>query len=66
MDAKKTASIFEAMEEAAMSGLCRNGQLEIGMQVARSLYPDMSDAELLGIASAAYERILEDKHRLFQ
>lgn len=53
-----TDSIFEAMEQAAMSGLCRDGQLEIGMQVARSLYPDMSEAELLAIAEAVYKLTL--------
>jgi hypothetical protein len=55
---KKTATIFEAMEQAAMSGLCRDGQLEIGMQVARPLYPEMSEAELLALAEALYKRTL--------
>ncbi len=54
----KTARIFEAMEQAAMSGLCRDGQLEIGMQVARDLYPEMSETALLAIAEAVYKRIL--------
>lgn len=53
-----TATILEAMEQAAMSGLCRDGQLEIGMQVARNLYPEMSEAELLAIAEAVYKRTL--------
>lgn len=58
-----TASIFEAMEQAAISGLCRDGQLEIGMQVARGLYPDMSEAELLAIAEAVYKLTLQtDPH----
>ncbi|AKH19201.1 hypothetical protein [Sedimenticola thiotaurini] len=53
-----TATILEAMEQAAMSGLCRDGQLEIGMQVARTIHPDMSEAELLAIAEAVYKRTL--------
>jgi len=53
-----TTTILEAMEQAAMSGLCRDGQLEIGMQIARDLYPDMSEAELLAIAEAVYKRTL--------
>ena len=53
-----TATILEAMEQAAMSGLCRDGQLEIGMQIARGLYPDMSEAERLAIAEAVYKRTL--------
>lgn len=53
-----TATILDAMEQAAMSGLCRDGQLEIAMQVARRLYPEMSEAELLAIAEAVYKRTL--------
>ncbi len=53
-----TATILESMEQAAMSGLCRDGQLEIGMQIARNLYPDMSEVELLAIAEAVYKRTL--------
>lgn len=53
-----TATILDAMEQAAMSGLCRDGQLEIGMQIARSLYPNMSEAERLAIAEAVYKRTL--------
>jgi hypothetical protein len=30
--------------------------LEIGMQVARTLYPQMSEAELLALAEALYKR----------
>jgi hypothetical protein len=55
---KKTATILDAMEQAAISGLCRDGQLEIGMQVARTLYPQMSEAELLALAEALYKRTL--------
>ncbi|WP_428610442.1 hypothetical protein [Sedimenticola sp.] len=55
---KKSATILEAMEQAAMSGLCRDGQLEIGMQTARTLYPKISEAELLSIAESVYKRLV--------
>jgi hypothetical protein len=51
-----TAVILEAMEQAAMSGLCRDGQLEIAVQEARKVRPDLSDDELLELAKAAHER----------
>ena len=42
-----------------MSGLCREGQLEIAVQTARPLYPGMSEAELMAIAESLYKRTLE-------
>jgi len=51
-----TAVIVEAMEQAAMSGLCREGQLEIAVQEARKVRPDHSDDELLELAKAAHGR----------
>ncbi len=39
-------TILKAMEEAAISGLCREGQLEIGVQTARKLRPDLGDEAL--------------------
>ncbi len=33
-------AIVIAMDEAAISGLCRDGQLEIGVQAARKLRPN--------------------------
>lgn len=53
---EKSQSIFDAMEQAAMSGLCRDGQLEIGQQMARNLYPELSEAALLAIAEALYKQ----------
>ncbi len=47
-----TAAILEAMEQAAMSGLCREGQLEIAVQEARKVRPGLSDDELLELAKA--------------
>jgi len=44
------------MEQAAISGLCREGQLEIAAQTARELRPDLSSTELLALVSAIYER----------
>ena len=48
------AAILEAMEQAAMSGLCREGQLEIAVQEARKVRPDLSDDELFELAKAVY------------
>ena len=45
---------------ASMSGLCRDGQLEIGVQAARVLYPEMSEPELLAIAESLYKQSLGD------
>lgn len=50
-----TAVILEAMEQAAMSGLCREGQLEIAVQEARKVRPDFGDDELLELAKAVHD-----------
>ncbi len=42
------------MEQAAMSGLCREGQLEIAVQEARKVRPDLSDDELLELAKTVH------------
>jgi len=42
------------MEQAAISGLCREGQLEIAAQTARELRPDLSSTELLDLVSAIF------------
>jgi hypothetical protein len=42
------------MERAAISGLCREGQLELAVQEARKERPDLSDDELLELAKAEY------------
>ncbi len=49
-----TTAILEAMEQAAMSGLCREGQLEIAVQETRKVRPDLSDDELLELAKAVH------------
>ena len=49
-----TAALREAMERAAISGLCREGQLELAVQEARKERPDLSDDELLELAKAEY------------
>ncbi len=49
-----TALILEAMEQAAMSGLCREGQLEIAVQEARKVRPDLNDDELLESAKTVH------------
>lgn len=51
---------MDAMEQAAMSGLCRDGQLEIGQQTARSLYPELDEAALLAIAESIYKQLISE------
>ncbi len=46
------AAINEAMERAAMSGLCRGGQLEMAVQAARCLRPDLGEDALLALVEA--------------
>ena len=47
--------MVEAMEQAAISGLCREGQLEIAVQEARKLRPDMTDEALFELAEAVLD-----------
>lgn len=49
---ESTAKVIAAMEQAGISGLCREGQLEIAAQAARELRPDLSPAELLALVTA--------------
>ncbi len=42
-----SAIICEAIERAAISGLCRDGQIEIATEAARKARPDMAEAELI-------------------
>jgi hypothetical protein len=51
-----TTRVIEAMEQAAMSGLCREGQLEIAAQTARELRPDLASAALLALVTEIYDR----------
>jgi len=47
-----TAKVIDAMEQAGISGLCREGQLEIAVQAARELHLDLSPAQLLALVIA--------------
>ena len=49
-----TTIIVEAMETAATSGLCREGQLEIAVQHAINISPGKSRGELLKLAKRIY------------
>jgi hypothetical protein len=46
------AAIHASMERAAISGLCREGQLELALQAARELRPDLGEDELRGLIEA--------------
>lgn len=46
----------EAMEQAAISGLCRDGQLEIAVQEGRKVRPKLDNTALLALAELALER----------
>jgi len=50
-----TEVILAVMEQAAISGLCRQGQLEIGVQQARKVLPDLSDEELVELVNELYD-----------
>ena len=54
-----TTRVVEAMQQAAISGLCREGQLEIGAQTARDLKPGLSDEELLALVAEIYEEMTD-------
>ena len=45
-------AVIDAMERAAISGLCREGQLEIGAQTVRELEPGLGVRESFALASA--------------
>jgi len=44
------ARVVAAFEQAAISGLCREGQLEIAAQTVRELRPDLNSRESLALA----------------
>lgn len=48
-DAAFVVAVHEAIEAAAISGLCRDGQIEIGVQEARKTRPDLCDEDLLAL-----------------
>lgn len=45
-------AVLRAIEQAAVSGLCRDGQLEIGVQEARERRPELDDDALLAWVEA--------------
>ncbi len=55
-----TKAIANAMENAAISGLCREGQLEIGVQEARKLHPEKNGPELYALVCDIYEISMEE------
>lgn len=50
------SAIREAMEQAAILGLCRDGQLEIGAEEARKVSPELDDAELLRLVADLHDK----------
>jgi hypothetical protein len=46
VDAETLRQIAEAMEAAGVSGLCEAGRLEIGLQEARRLLPQLDEDAL--------------------
>lgn len=54
IDQEVLRRIFEAMEAAGASGLCRDGRLEVGLQEARELLPQL-DEDALRRLVADYE-----------
>ncbi len=47
-------TILAAMEQAAVSDLCREGQLESGVHEVRKLRPGLSDVELLELVKTVH------------
>ena len=48
--------IFEAMEAAGVSGLCRDGRLEVGLQEARKLLPQLDEDALRRLVEEQEDR----------
>jgi hypothetical protein len=46
IDQEILRQVFEAMEAAGVSGLCRDGRLEVGLQEARKLLPLLDEDAL--------------------
>lgn len=46
IDQEILRQVFAAMEAAGVSGLCRDGRLEVGMQEARELLPRLDEDAL--------------------
>ncbi|WP_282609658.1 hypothetical protein [Pelagibius sp. Alg239-R121] len=52
-------SITQAIEQAAISGLCREGQLEIAAQEARRLRPGLDETAVNQLVDEAYRCFIE-------
>ena len=50
-----TARVVEALEQAAMAGLCREGRIEIAAGAVRALRPDLGPEEALALATAVHD-----------
>ncbi len=48
--------VVAAIEQAAISGLCLEGQLEIAAQTVRALRPELGGADALALATAIHAR----------
>lgn len=46
--------VVAAIEQAAISGLCLEGQLEIAAQTVRELRPELGGADALALATAIH------------
>ena len=49
-------ALAAAIERAAISGLCRDGQLEIAAQEVRRLQPDVTVEKSFELATRAHQR----------
>ncbi|MDH3353824.1 MAG: hypothetical protein OEL79_01265 [Chromatiales bacterium] len=54
-----TKFLLSTMEQAAISGLCHDGQVEIVVQNARKLRPNLDRNELFQLAEEIYQ-LLQD------
>ena len=55
-----TQTLLGVMEQAAISGLCRDGQLEMVMQQAHKVDPVLGQEELFRLAESIYELSQEE------
>ncbi len=55
-----TQTLLGVMEQAAISGLCRDGQLEMVMQEAHKIVPALGHEELFQLAETIYEMSQEE------
>ena len=58
--AKLTKILLDVMEQAAIAGLCRDGQIEMVIQEARKMSPDLDDRALSRLAETIYKLAQEN------